>query len=390
MKVPGLLRALTAGAAALLAIWQWCLVPLRFELALQRLERTTLATASLPEDEAAFRARQTLEQVRRYKKRFGGDVRLAMIEGANERLRGQPAAAVAAYERALLHDRRPETFLNLALATAELGERDVAARHLAQAVRFAPEMMEAVMDPALRRAAISVIRGGSSRPGLCCSADYNGDGAIEVLQMVDGAARTVPGNLPVPVSSRFFPEAAWNDRAGTSVLARSGDGAVEWIRLTRNGKLSDRHTLPFLDHEWHIAGTGTFGSPRTSVLLSHTVTGESKLWELGEDGQTVEVPAPLLLENDAYIAGCADFNKDGHTDAVYRSSNGKDYILLLTGTAKTSHAALPPVGFQRELIGVVDLTRDSHPDLLWYDFDTGQALFWEMNSYSFRGVRRWP
>ena len=148
--------------------------------------------------------------------------------------------------------------------------------------------------------------------------------------------------------------------------------------------------MPAISTEWRVAGIGHFGTRDDTLLLSNRLTSEERTWTLAGTN-IIDAPATSLLEINAYVAATADFNHDGHTDAVYRSTNGEEAIILLNGTQKVSKAVLPSAGFQRELVGAADFNNDGFIDLLWYDFETGRLIMWQMDGQlSIRRVRYWP
>lgn len=394
MNLANVGRILFASIAGCLAIWHACVLPLRYEIALGTLERATLATITLPDDRARFLAGQTLDTINKYRDRFPHDVRLAMIEGANERIRGQASAAVGAYERALRYDRRPEIYLNLALAEQQLGHRENAARSLANAIRFAPEMAADVSDPRLKEDAIAIIRRGRTAPPFCCAADYDGDGTIEVLETGGGRTTTFPRGMTIASPRGWSPQFSWNEGSVANLIVRAdATGAAERLRLAKNGTLLSRQPLPPIGSGWNIAGIGeSFAASGTiSLLLSNRITGDAKLWTFDPAGHATETPAPSLIQRDAYVAATARFYHDADVDAIYRSSAGKDFIWLLDGTTPVAQAQyFLPSGFHRELVAAADFTGDLQTDLMWYDFETGRTLLWIMNNVSIERVQYWP
>ena len=160
-------QRIAAGIAAALAVWHWCIVPFQFEVALRDFENSTRAAMAASSPESQVIARQTLGRAAEFRERFPGDVRLAMIEAANERLIGRPEDAATAYRRALQYDRRPEIYFNLAIAESNAHDPTSAAEHLAQALRFSPALARDISDETLKRRAIAIIRSGHTSPPVC-------------------------------------------------------------------------------------------------------------------------------------------------------------------------------------------------------------------------------
>lgn len=387
------LQRIAVGIAAALAVWLWCIVPFQFEIALRGLENSTRAAMAASSPESQVIARQTLGRVAEFRGRFPGDVRLAMIEAANERLIGRPEDAVAAYRRALQYDRRPEIYFNLAIAESDAHDKTSAAQHLAQALRFSPALARDVSDETLKRRAIAIIRSGHTSAPFCCAAQFASGRTMEVVRIDVNGATAIPSDRPLRLGSNVIPQFAWNDDHRTNIVARSGAGdAAAVLVLAPNGTLQAREALPPLGPDWHIGGSGTFAAnPRIRALvLSNIVTSEAKVWTLAGNSRVTESAAPSFVEPNAYVAACADFDGDGYTDAVYRSTNGDDTIWLMAGTVRKAPVQLPAAGFQRALVGAADFTGDGRPDLLWYDFETRRMLLWVMNGTSVQKVAYWP
>jgi tetratricopeptide (TPR) repeat protein len=80
----------------------------------------------------------------------GCDLQAMMLEAANLRLLRRPADAIPIYQKALTVERRPEIYLNLALAQLDAGRRADAAASFTQAVRFRPFFISEIPDPDIR------------------------------------------------------------------------------------------------------------------------------------------------------------------------------------------------------------------------------------------------
>jgi len=95
---------------------------------------------------AAVRARLTLEQLEKYRGMCPNDAAILMLIAANEQIRGRPDRAVESYRSALRFDRRPELYLNLGQALAQMHKRSEAREALLRAAIFAPVMAEEIED----------------------------------------------------------------------------------------------------------------------------------------------------------------------------------------------------------------------------------------------------
>jgi hypothetical protein len=79
--------------------------------------------------------------------------------------------------------------------------------------------------------------------------------------------------------------------------------------------------------------------------------------------------------------GCADFNRDGSADVIFRNtSTGENGMWLLERTTLKAFIGVPYVGdlgWNVEATG--DYNRDGSPDLLWRNNTNGEVAFWIMN-----------
>lgn len=390
MNLWRLTRFLASISLGMVAVWRWSVLPLQFEIALPGFEQATRRALKLPESEAAVLARRTLDELRRHRRVGKRDIRFAMLAAVNERIRNQLSAARDIYTQALKYHQRPELYLNLALIEHDLGDTEKATSNLARALRFAPEMSTQLEDSHFLRRAIRVLRRGLERAPYCCAADYDGDRLPDLLKRQPSHQSVLPAGITFPIASPWLPMLAWNGGAQPSLLIQNMETfEVVLLHEARRGTAGRPERLAMLSNELHVAGTCRFGrggSP--AIVVSNTETGETKRWTRSASGWA-EAASPSLLETDAFVEACADFNLDGEDDAIYRNKSGQRYIILLNDLRKVSLAPLPPAGFHRELIATGDFTGDSSPDLLWYDFETGRVLIWVMRNHHVESVRDW-
>lgn len=386
-------RAIIAMAFFAAGVQRWCIEPVRFEFTIERLERATRRSAALSEEDGRRLARLTADTVRTVQDRFEDDVRLAMIEGANDRILRRSKEAVHAYERALGYDRRPEIYLNLAMALADAGDRNGAVGKLAVALRFAPNLAADIEDIDLRQRAIASIRNGRTSP-YCCAFRSGPGLPVRVISTVHGAPITEPGGASIRIPRDSTAEFAWNDGDGRPhiVVQKAAGGSVARLQFAVGSERETASPMPFTEEGWRVVGYGPFlDGDAPAFLLVHPRTYRVRLLAAQRSGGAAdEASAPLLVQANASIAACADFDHDGAVDAVYRSDEGEESIVLLQQTRAVSKAILPSAGFQRELVAAADFDGDSNVDLLWYDLETKRLLLWVMDGIVVRRVRYWP
>jgi hypothetical protein len=177
-------------------------------------------------------------------------------------------------------------------------------------------------------------------------ADINGDGKDDLVW------RYTNGDLVV-----------WNSTPGGSVAFSGQD-------------------LGVLSLSWHLAGSGDFTATGKDDLLWRNDNGDVVIWfpSAGAGGTTVFNSQDLgVVTPDFQIQGVGDFNGDGRTDILWRSSGG-DLILWNStgsgGTASFSSQDLGVFGTSWHVQGVGDFNGDGKADILWRN-DSGDVVLWD-------------
>jgi len=96
---------------------------------------------------------------------------------------------------------------------------------------------------------------------------------------------------------------------------------------------------------------------------------------------TAPAPPPAAPGTGWSVQGLADFNGDGITDILWRSSSGAVVIWLMNGTTLMSAVSLGTVPTDWTIEGVGDFNGDGMPDILWRHA-SGFLYIWIMNGTS--------
>lgn len=122
------------------------------------------------------------------------------------------------------------------------------------------------------------------------------------------------------------------------------------------------------------------GDGHQDILWQDPVTGLAQVWYLGgAQGTTLLGATNLTRSNSWRVVGLADFNGDGHPDAVWQDpESGSTQVWYLGGA--DGNAFLGAVGLSGpnswRIMSVADFNGDGKPDVIWQDPVTGLAQIW--------------
>ncbi len=138
------------------------------------------------------------------------------------------------------------------------------------------------------------------------------------------------------------------------------------------------------DGTWGIAATGKLHElDGPDLIWRHRVSGDLVAWLMQGVEREVEVkPTPEQTDPALELAGSGDFNRDGHTDLLWRhGQTGALSVWLMEGTVRTAEVPTTPAGLADlawQIVGVADLDRDGNEDLLWRHRVSGRLVVWFM------------
>lgn len=158
-----MIRAVIVLVVAAFCVWAmfaFVKPPLTCNQSLNELRVQTNQTSETSDSyKLALLARQNLEQLRRLEGPCRANVRLYMYEAENEDALGRKEAALAALQRGLQIDQRPELYHNIGTLLVELGRMDEAVENYVTAARLLPEDMENIDSPEAQRRVRERIQG---------------------------------------------------------------------------------------------------------------------------------------------------------------------------------------------------------------------------------------
>ena len=146
------LIAVAVVAAGVYAFYAVCFLPYRCNrIKIAYIRPTEDAYDRIGTPEGGLKAQRNLRVLLQCMKPFCRDVSLDMIAAANYRVLGRFDDSIRLYRDALLLDRRPELFANLASAEVAAGDRESARKDLLQAGLFSPWAVRSMEDGQLRQ-----------------------------------------------------------------------------------------------------------------------------------------------------------------------------------------------------------------------------------------------
>jgi hypothetical protein len=144
---------------------------------------------------------------------------------------------------------------------------------------------------------------------------------------------------------------------------------------------------------WQVVGAADFNKDaHTDIVWRNTSTGAVIIWLMNRTVMQSSVPLTTVSDLNWSIAGTGDFNSDGFADVIWRNNaTGQNEIWLMNGTSLASKHALPAVPSSWRIIGSGQFDRTGSTDLLWRNTAaTGELDLWLMNGTSIGSMAALP
>jgi len=187
----------------------------------------------------------------------------------------------------------------------------------------------------------------------------------------------------------FLPPLADPRSIGPGARPGIEPGAGEEL-LSAPVMLGGADVLPLDDAAWEIAALADFNRDNhTDILWRHNGPGgENVLWLMDGTGGVGSAGLPPVPDPDWHIVGTGDFNNDTHTDLLWRHSGGANLIWYMNGTDVIGSAELVGVSDPAwQIVGTGDFNRDGHIDVLWhYDGSGGSNVVWHLDGTGISGI----
>ena len=124
--------------------------------------------------------------------------------------------------------------------------------------------------------------------------------------------------------------------------------------------------------------THDFNGDGKSDILWRSTGGTVAAW-LMNGGAVLQSAALGTVPSSYSVIGQHDFNGDGKADVVWRDSSGNVSMWFMNGAAISTAAGVGNLTSNWTLYGTADLNGDGNGDLLWRDSNSGTVAVWFMN-----------
>jgi FG-GAP-like repeat len=180
----------------------------------------------------------------------------------------------------------------------------------------------------------------------------------------------------------------WRDTGGqTALWTMNGNAIVASASLTAGGAAVNP------DPSWSVAGAGDFNGDGMSDILWRSSSGQLALWQMNGASITASSSvtaggAPVNPDPSWSVAGLGDFDGDGMSDILWRSAAGEVAVWTMNGSTivgggdtSVGGTAVRP-GPTWSIAGVGDFNADGNADILWRDSASNALVVWLMNGAS--------
>jgi hypothetical protein len=193
----------------------------------------------------------------------------------------------------------------------------------------------------------------------------------------------------------------FNDNGIGDILWRSDGGQLALWDMSKNGAIAGSGFLsaggvPITpDASWNIAAISDFSGDGRSGVLWRNTSGQTALWTM--NGSTITSSASLTSAGITVnpdpswsVAGAGDFNGDGVSDILWRSTSGGLALWSMNGAAIIGSGFVTAGGTavnpdpSWSVAGIGDFNGDRLSDILWRSTSGAMAL-WTMNGSSIVG-----
>jgi hypothetical protein len=226
--------------------------------------------------------------------------------------------------------------------------------------------------------------------------DFNGDGRVDVLwHNADGRITdwlgTASGGFSDNVANAYngvstdWQIAATGDFNGdgrADILWRNADGRItDWLGTPNGGFAPNSGNFyTSVGTNWQIAGSGDFNGDGYSDIMWRSTDGRITNWLGTASGGFTDNVANAYngVSLDWHVAGIGDFNGDGRDDILWLNSDGRVTDWLSTangGYAPNSANFYTSLGTNWHVAAIGDFNADSVDDILWRN-NAGQITNW--------------
>jgi len=239
--------------------------------------------------------------------------------------------------------------------------------------------------PAVTTAPSSLVSGasyqlaGTQLNGLTQGAAYGDDVQAATNFPIVRIVNSASGHVSFARSSDFSTMAVTPGASGTAtfVMPQAVEPGPSSLSVIASGIASAPVSLNV--QRGLYAAAPDFNFDGTSDILWRSTSGELVMWEMSAGA----VAASLAVEtvgNDWSVVGTGDFNSDGNSDILWRNKNGTVAIWEMNGPTIVANVGGQVVSNDWVILGTGDFFGAGRSNcILWRNSTTGTVVIWQMN-----------
>jgi hypothetical protein len=224
----------------------------------------------------------------------------------------------------------------------------------------------------------------------------NGDGTLAAWTAAGPQEVTYQGTPAVPDPSVWSVAGMgdFNGDGASDILWRTNVGSlVDWSmhgsQVTSSEAVTFQGGAATPDASWSIAGIGDFNGDGKSDILWRSSNGDLVDWTMNGSqvmaSQNVTLQgSPATPDASWSVAGVGDFNGDGKSEILWRNSDGTliDWTMngsqITSSTGVTYQGGRPAPDASWSVAAIGDFNGDGKSDILWRN-SNGTLVDWSMN-----------
>jgi hypothetical protein len=174
--------------------------------------------------------------------------------------------------------------------------------------------------------------------------------------------------------------AIFSGNRASYALTDLGGGSVRVVGADGTDTLNSIERLQFADQTiaWGQLARpeSDFNGDGISDILWRSTTGQIAVWQLDNTGRVGGAQGIGTLANSWHVEDSGDFNGDGKADILWRNDSGQITLWTMDGSHVTNATSLGTLASTWKMQGAVDFNGDGTSDILWRNSTNGNVVVW--------------